>query len=200
LLGHFEFRGFVVTGATRTLDHGPDALMLTGPEYIFSGHFHKRQYNGNIVYIGNTFPTNYGDASDNQRGCAVFDVENNDVYFHDWDNAPLFFKTRLSTVLNGEMGWPEKSRVRCTLDVDLGYSDVQALREEMVKMFSLREFTIDEDAQVRKGLLTDGLELETELDMSTLDSSVRQLISEGVQASATIDPQLLISIYDGIQL
>jgi hypothetical protein len=67
-------------------------------------------------------------------------------------------------------------------------------------MFSLREFTIDEDAQVRKGLLTDGLELETELDMSTLDSSVRQLISEGVQASATIDPQLLISIYDGIQL
>jgi predicted MPP superfamily phosphohydrolase len=200
ILGHFEFRGFVVTGATRTLDHGPDALMLTGPEYIFSGHFHKRQYNGNIVYIGNTFPTNYGDASDNQRGCAVFDVENNDVYFHDWDNAPLFFKTRLSTVLNGEMGWPEKSRVRCTLDVDLGYSDVQALREEMVKMFSLREFTIDEDAQVRKGLLTDGLELETELDMSTLDSSVRQLISEGVQASATIDPQLLISIYDGIQL
>ncbi len=196
VLGHLEFRNFVVTGATRTLDHGPDPEWFTGPKYIFSGHFHKRQFNHNIVYIGNTFPTNYGDAGDAERGCAVFDVENDDVYFHNWDDAPLFFKTRLSRVLEGEMDWPPKSRVRCILDSVISYSDVQALREEMVETFNLREFSVEEDEQLRKATLSEGLELESALDMSSLDSTVRQLISEGVQASATIDPMKLVDLYE----
>ena len=117
VMGHFEFRNFVVTGDSRVMDHGPDADDFAGPTYIFSGHFHKRQANKNIIYIGNTFPTNFGDAGDPERGCAVFDVENEDVWFHNWEQAPLFFKTRLSRVLDGECSFPPRSRVRCTLDV-----------------------------------------------------------------------------------
>jgi DNA repair exonuclease SbcCD nuclease subunit len=196
VLGHFEFRNFVVTGATRVMEHGPDAELFSGPKYIFSGHFHKRQHNRNIVYIGNTFPTNYGDAGDNQRGCAVFDVENDDVYFHDWEGAPLFFKTKLTHILAGEVEWAPKSRVRCTLDMDIGYSDVQALKEEMIKTYELREFSVEEDIIARKGLLSEGLELDTELDMSSLDSTVRQLINEGVAPSPTIDPQVLVKLYE----
>lgn len=196
VLGHFEFRNFVVTGATRTLDHGPDPEFFQGPKYIFSGHFHKRQFNQNIIYIGNTFPTNYGDAGDKERGMAVFDVENDDIYFHNWDDAPLFFKTKLSRVLEGDMDWPARARVRCTLDADIGYSDVQALREEMIKSFNLREFSVEEDIALRKEMLSEGLELETELDMSSLDNTVRQLITEGVQTSATIDPQSLVKLYE----
>ena len=186
----------MIAGSTRVLDHGPDAEMFTGPKYIFSGHFHKRQFNQNIVYIGNTFPTNYGDAGDAERGMAVFDVQTDEVYFENWEDAPLFFKTKLSNVLNGEMTWPAKSRVRCTLDADIGYSDVQALREEMIKTFNLREFSVEEDQAMRKEMLSEGLELETELDTSSLDSTVRQLITEGVQASATIDPAALVRLYE----
>jgi hypothetical protein len=118
------------------------------------------------------------------------------VYFHNWDDAPLFFKTKLSRVLEGEMDWPVKSRVRCLLDADIGYSDVQALREEMINTFSLREFSVEEDTIARKGMLSEGLELETELDMSSLDNTVRQLINEGVSASPTIDPQALVRLYE----
>lgn len=196
ILGHFEFRNFVVTGATRTLDHGPDPEMFTGPKYIFSGHFHKRQHNRNVVYIGNAFPTNYGDAGDAERGCAVFDVKTEEIWFHNWDDAPLFFKTKLSRVLEGEGEWPPKSRVRCLLDADIGYSDVQALREEMIKTFELREFSVEEDIQARKEMLSEGLELETELDMSSLDNTVRQLINEGVSSSPTIDPNILVKLYE----
>jgi DNA repair exonuclease SbcCD nuclease subunit len=196
VMGHFEFRNFVVAGSTRTLDHGPDAEMFTGPRYIFSGHFHKRQFNQNIVYIGNTFPTNYGDAGDDERGMAVFDIENDEVFFHNWADAPLFFKTKLSRVLDGEGEWPPKSRVRCLLDADIGYSDVQGLREEMIKTFSLREFSVEEDVQARKEMLSEGLELETELDMTSLDNTVRQLINEGVSPSPTIDPQALVRLYE----
>lgn len=198
VLGHFEFRNFVVTGATRTLEHGPDASLFKGPKYIFSGHFHKRQHNKNIVYIGNTFPTNYGDVEDSARGCAVLDIKTDEVYFHDWEKAPLFFKTKLSRVLEGDIGWPDNSRIRCLLDVDIGYTDVQALRDEMMDTYNLREFCVEEDVQARSDALTGGLDFETELDVSSLDSTVRQLINEGVAASATIDPKLLVSIYENL--
>ncbi len=196
ILGHFEFRNFVVTGDTRLMEHGPDASDFEGPEYIFSGHFHKRQANKNIVYIGNPFPTNFGDAGDKARGCCIFDVEKNDVYFHDWDDAPLFFKTRLSRVIGGECDFPKKARVRCILDMDIGYSDVQALRDEMIKGMALREFSVEEDLAARKELIAEGLDIEGDLDLSSLDNTVRQLITEGVAPSNTIDPQVLIHLYE----
>ena len=196
VLGHFEFRGYVITGADRVMDHGPDADDFKGPKYIFSGHFHKRQFNKNIIYIGNTFPTNYGDAGDKERGMAVFDVENDDVYFHNWEQAPLFFKTRLTRVLGGEDTFPARARVRCTLDMDIGYSEVQQLRDEMIKGMGLREFSVEEDIIARKEMIAEGLEIEGDLDLSSLDNTVRQLISEGVKTTATIDPQVLIKLYE----
>jgi DNA repair exonuclease SbcCD nuclease subunit len=196
VMGHFEFRDFVVTGADRKMEHGPDASDFSGPEYIFSGHFHKRQTNKNIIYIGNTFPTNFGDAGDKERGCAIFDIENKDVYFHDWEEAPLFFKTRLSRVLDGDCAFPPRSRVRCLLDMDIGYSDVQALREEMLTGLQLREFSVEEDILARKELLSEGLELEGEIDLTSLDNTVRKLIYEGVAPSPTIDPATLIKLYE----
>ena len=197
VMGHFEFRNFVVTGADRRMEHGPDPDDFLGPDHIFSGHFHKRQAHKNIVYIGNTFPTNFGDAGDKERGCCVFDVDRGEVYFHDWENAPLFFKTRLSRVLDGsEAYFPPKSRVRCVLDVDIGYSDVQALREEMLKLLELREFSVEEDIALRKEQLSEGLELEGDIDLTSLDNTVRKLIHEGVQSSATINPTELVKLYE----
>lgn len=196
VLGHFEFRNFVVTGDSRVMDHGPDAEDFAGPDYIFSGHFHKRQANKNIIYIGNPFPTNFGDAGDAARGCCIFDIEKDDVYFHDWDQAPLFFKTRLSRVIGGEADFPAKARVRCVLDMDIGYSDVQALRDEMIKGLGLREFSVEEDMAARKELIAEGLEIEGDLDLSSLDNTVRQLITEGVAPSNTIDPSVLIRLYE----
>ena len=197
VLGHFEFRNFVVTGADRRMEHGPDASNFSGPKYIFSGHFHKRQANKNIIYIGNTFPTNFGDAGDKERGCCVFDVESEDVWFHNWEQAPLFFKTKLSRVLDGETDFPPRSRVRCTLDVDIGYSEVQALRDEMIKELGLREFSVEEDILFRKEQLSEGLEMtDNEIDLTSLDNTVRKLINEGVQKSGTIDPAVLVKLYE----
>ena len=79
--------------------------------------------------------------------------------------------------------------------MDIGYSDVQALRDELIKSQNLREFSVEEDLAARKELISEGLEIEGDLDLSSLDNTVRQLITEGVQTSATIDPQALIELY-----
>lgn len=199
VFGHFEFRNFIVTGSDRTIEHGPDPAQFKNPKYIFSGHFHKRQVKNNIIYIGNTFPTNYGDAGDSERGAAVFEVSTQDVWFHNWDKAPLFFKTRLTRVLNGEMDWPENARVRCLLDADIGYTEVQALRQEMLDTFKLREFSVEEDLQARKEAISEGLEIEGDVDMTSLNDTVRNLINEGVAPSPTIDPAQLVKIYEELR-
>jgi hypothetical protein len=66
----------------------------------------------------------------------------------------------------------------------------------MIKTFELREFSVEEDVLARKEMLSEGLELETELDTSSLDNTVRQLIIEGVSPSPTIDPAALIRLYE----
>ena len=42
-------------------------------EYVFSGHFHKRQVKGCINYIGNALPHNYADAWDDERGMMILE-------------------------------------------------------------------------------------------------------------------------------
>lgn len=200
VLGHFEFRNFVVTGHDRTLDHGPDASLFTGPKYLLSGHFHKRQVSKNIVYIGNTFPTSFGDAWDSERGAAFLDTASEELCFFNYDNAPLFYKTRLTDVLAGNVNFKPRARVRCLLDADIPYSDVQALREEMMESFELREFSVEEDIASKKDALSSGLEIEGDLDLSSLDGTVRQLITEGVSPTATIDPEYLACLYEELKV
>src|SRR5574339_222903 len=122
--GHFEFRNFVITGTDRKMEHGPDHTQFTGPTYIFSGHFHKRQANGNVIYLGNTFPMDYGDAWDDARGLCILDTATDDVSFIDWGDCPKYRKVKLSDVLNDPtLVFPPKCRVRCLIDIDISYSD-----------------------------------------------------------------------------
>lgn len=196
VIGHFEFRNFVVTGADKVLDHGPDAKQFTGPRYILSGHFHKRQFSNNVVYIGNTFPTNYGDAGDCERGAAMLDTETEDIDFYNYPKCPLFYKTKLSHVLSAEnIDFKPNSRVKCLLDIDVGYTDVQTLKAEMVEAYQLREFVVEQDSIAQKESITEGLETETD-SLDQLDNTVRHLIKDGVAPTATIDPNILVELFD----
>ena len=62
---------------------------MTGPEYVFSGHFHKRQYKNNIHYIGNAFPHNYADAGDWERG-AMFLTWGEEPSYVNWPDCPKY--------------------------------------------------------------------------------------------------------------
>ena len=194
-MGHFEFRNFIVTGSDRRIEHGPDHKLFSAPTYIFSGHFHKRQAHDNVIYIGNTFPMDYGDAWDDARGMAVLDVRNDDVDFIDWEQCPRYRKIKLSDVIAGQItSFPDKCRVRCTIDMEIGYSDAQQLKEEMVKQLGLREFSLEENLYEKKEAIA-GEELIGDFDLSSLNEAVVQMLKTGVSGTATIDPERLINIY-----
>ena len=50
MFGHFELPYFKMNAMIEMPDHGGiTAAMLDKPEYVFTGHFHKRQYDKNIM-------------------------------------------------------------------------------------------------------------------------------------------------------
>ena len=195
--GHFEFKGFVLTGVNTKMEHGPDHTGFNKPEFIFSGHYHKRQITDNVIYIGNCFPTNYGDVGDSARGVCILDTRNDDVKFVDWPKCPMYFRVNLSTLIEGDWTPVENSRITCTKDVEISYTEVQALKEEFIKAFSLREFKIDEKAQERKDAIAgEGQELDIDaLDSTGLDDTIQKLITSGVQKTTSIDPVKLAEEY-----
>jgi DNA repair exonuclease SbcCD nuclease subunit len=193
-LGHFEFRNFLVTGSDRIMEHGPEHTLFKDPKYIFSGHFHKRQVRDNVIYIGNTFPMDYGDAGDDERGCCFLNTADDNVWFVNWDEAPSFRKIKLSKVLEGNSDFPPKCRVRCTIDTEILYSEAQALREEMVSNLGLREFSLEENLFERQEAIAGDDSIES-FELSSLNDAVVKLLQTGVTGTSTIDPERLINIY-----
>ena len=196
VFGHFEFKNFVVTGSDRMMEHGPDHKVFKGPTYIFSGHYHKRQANDNIIYIGNTFPTNFGDAWDENRGMAILDTKTEDVDFINWEDCPTFRKVKLSDVLNDStLQFPPKCRVQCIIDTDITYSDAQSFKDEMLKAGNFREFSLEEDSVDKKNAIH-GEETIDDLDLSLLNDAVITMLKTGVTRTVTIEPDILVEIYE----
>lgn len=195
--GHFEFRGFVVTGHNITMTSGPDPNQYTKPKRIFSGHFHKRQTTGNVTYVGNIFPTNFSDAGDNERGMMVYDHKKDKVSFIDWDDCPKYTKTKLTAILDGKVKIHPNSRVKCVVDVPISFQESTSLRQKMITDHNLREFSMEESREKDEALSDTETEVNVETDDSTeigtVDEMVIQMLSE--ISSELIDNQLLIEQY-----
>jgi len=141
-LGHFEFKGFVITGHNIKMDRGPDIENFGAPTRIFSGHYHKRQTTRNVTYMGNAFPMDFSDANDTARGCMVYDYAKDEVEFHDWAGSPKYIDTTLSEIIDEKIVIPEGAKVRCTSDVQLEYGDEERIRDGLIEDLKLRNFKI----------------------------------------------------------
>jgi DNA repair exonuclease SbcCD nuclease subunit len=195
--GHFGFRNFVVTGSDRRMEHGPGHEQFSRAKRIFSGHFHKRQANDNIVYIGNTFPMDYGDAWDDARGMATLNIETGEVDFIDWVDCPKYRRIRMSEVLqDAEMTFPSKCRVRCLMDVPLSYSDAQELKNALTSTYELREFVLEEDGSALKAAL-EGADIES-FENQSIDDTVIQLLQTGLSTTKSIKSDQLVRIYESL--
>jgi DNA repair exonuclease SbcCD nuclease subunit len=191
-LGHFEFKGFIVTGSFNKMEHGPDHTLFKDQNLIISGHFHKRQIRDNVIYIGNTFPMDFGDAGDLDRGMAILDVEKTNINFINWENCPGYFKTSLKKIINGEWVPRKNSRIRCTLDLDITYNEAQILKEEFLKTYNLREFIIEENIEEKKEALEGDNNID--INISNIDEMVETLLTK-VTDTTTISSNTLIEIY-----
>lgn len=204
VFGHFEFQGFVVTGKHAIMEHGPDHKLFNAPKRIFSGHFHKRQTKGNVTFIGNTFCTNYGDVHDVERGVSIYELNSDRLTFENYPYNPMFFYVNLSELLDNEqLTFPADSRVKCFIDVPVEYSEIQNLKSEMMDMFNLREFTL-EDVYSSKEMLTqeqDGVSLVTTTDVPVeYDQAIPHILETNlVVVNSSIRKDVLVDLFEQLR-
>ncbi len=192
IFGHFELPLFYMNAMVQMPDHGEIQLdHFQHFELGFSGHFHKRQRRGNMVYIGNAFPHNYADAWDDDRGMMILEWGKDPVY-HSWPNQPTFRTVKLSQLIDeaGSIIKP-KMHLRVNLDIDISYEEASFIKEKFLGDYDIRELTlIPEKKEV---------EINTEIDVQAFES-VDQIVSNQLVSieSDTYDAKTLLAIYNSL--
>ena len=191
LFGHFELPSFYMNAMVQMPDNGElQAEHFKNQEYVFSGHFHKRQKQGKIHYLGNAFPHNYADAWDDKRGMMILDKENNakPVYL-DWNDCPKYRTIKLSQLID-EKDKLIKSKMyfRVTLDLPISYEEASFIKETFINDYDCREITLIPQKHIE--------EVNSDLDIAKFES-VDEIVSKEILAidSDQFNKKLLLDIY-----
>lgn len=197
--GHFEFKGFMVTGNGVEMPTGPEHQLFSGPDYIVSGHFHKRQAKDQVVYIGNAFPMDFGDAGDFGRGMMTYDHATKEMLFHDWPECPKYIKTSLTSILDKTVKLYPDSRVKCLVDVPITFEESTALKQSFTEKHKLREFTLEESPEIRAALSDTKAPIDWEENkLASIDELVEQMLRE--ISSEHINNETLVGLYKDLKI
>ena len=195
LFGHFELPSFYMNAMVQMPDHGElRSEHFKNQEYVFSGHFHKRQKQGKIHYIGNAFPHNYADAWDDERGMMILDRENNaEPLYIDWSECPKYRTVKLSKLIDEKDTFiKSKMYLRVNLDIDISYEEASFIKETFMEQYNCREITLIPQKHLE--------EITTDLDIEQFES-VDQIVSNEILAidSDNFNKSVLLEIYNGLE-
>lgn len=158
MFGHFELPGYMMNAMVEMPDHGEVRREdFNNFDHVFTGHFHKRQTKKNITYIGNCFPHNYADASDDERGVMILEW-GKEPEFHAWPEQPVYRVYNLSAVLDRPDDLLKVNmHARINLDIDISYEEASFIKETFMTSHRLREIklipqsSVDLDSMVAQG-------------------------------------------------
>ncbi len=143
VFGHFELPYFKMNAMIDMPDIGGiKTEHFANCGKVFSGHFHKRQYDKNVTYIGNAFPHNYADAWDDERGMMILEWGGEPKYIN-WPDMPRYRTIKISELLaDPDKVLKPKMYVRVTLDIKVSYEEANFIRETFIDKYQLRELQL----------------------------------------------------------
>ena len=193
VFGHFELPKFFMNAMVQMPDHGElRAEDFNGPDYIFSGHFHKRQENNRVIYIGNAFPHNFSDTGDDKRGMMTLDW-GGEPNFIDWPNCPKYRTVKLSDLIdNAPTIMKSKMHIKVNLDIDISYEEANFIKETFIRDYDIREISLIQDKTNMDGTIEDNPDATFE--------SVDQIVTEQLINidSDQFDRATLLEIYNSL--
>ncbi len=195
IFGHFELPLFYMNAMVQMPDHGElQATHFKHQDYVFSGHFHKRQSQNKIHYIGNAFPHNYADSWDDARGMMILEWDKEPQYI-DWPDCPKYRTVKLSRLLDEKDSiMKSKMYLRVTLDIDITFEEANFIKETFMKEFDIRELSLITEKDNLEGLIEDTTDAKFE--------SVDQIVAEQIVAleTGTYNTNTLLAIYNGLHV
>lgn len=193
VFGHFELPLFYMNAMVQMPDHGElRAEDFTGPEYVFSGHFHKRQQKGNVIYIGNAFPHNFADVDDDDRGMMILEWGGKPEY-RAWSDAPKYRSLKLSELIdNKDKIMKSKMHIKVNLDIDISFEEANFIKETFMRDYDVREISLIQDKTNLEGSFEDNPDTKFE--------SVDKIVAEQLVNidSEQFDPKTLLDIYHNL--
>jgi hypothetical protein len=159
---------------------------------VFSGHFHKRQNQGKIWYIGNAFPHNFADAWDDERGMMTLEW-GGEPEFVNWDNAPKYRTVKLSDLIDRKDDiMKSKMYLKVNLDIDISYEEANFIKETFVADYDIREISLIQDKTNLEGTVEDNPDAKFE--------SIDQIVSQELfnVESEQFDRNTLLAIYNNL--
>ena len=192
VFGHFELPSFYMNAMVQMPDHGElKAEDFKHQSYVFSGHFHKRQQQGVIHYIGNAFPHNYADAWDDNRGMMILDRENDkEPEYINWTDCPKYRTIKLSQLIDEQETLIKPNMyLRVNLDLPISFEEASFVKETFINQYGCREISLIPQKQLE--------ELTTELDIRQFES-VDQIVAGEIAAidSDNFNKKTLMDIYN----
>jgi DNA repair exonuclease SbcCD nuclease subunit len=193
MFGHFELPNFYMNAMIQMPDHGEiKNEHFGGIEHVFSGHFHKRQTQGNITYTGNAFPHNYADAGDDDRGLMILDWSG-EKEFISWPDQPSYRVFDLSQIIDhADTILRPNMHVRVNLDIEISYEEANFIKDTFVGTHKLREITLLPKKNEHSNQDTTAVRIEFK--------SVDQIVTNQITAidSNQFDKKLLLDIYQNL--
>jgi hypothetical protein len=161
-------------------------------EYVFSGHFHKRQNKNNIWYIGNAFPHNFSDSWDDERGMMILEWGGKPKFLN-WDNCPKFRNVSLSTLIQDKDTLIKpKMHLKVNLDIDINFEEANFIKETFITDYNIREISlIQENRSIEKDDVGQNQNYFEGVD-NIITNSILSVESEN------FDKKLLLEIYNNL--
>jgi len=192
MFGHFELPKFKMNAQVEMPDHGQlQAEDFQHQDYIFSGHFHKRQQKGIIHYVGNPFGHNYADVWDFDRGAMFLEWGGKPEYVN-WEEGPRYISMDLSELLKDPDQYLNgHTYAKIELDVDISYEEANFLRETFFDHYDIRELKL-----LPKHESPESDTLIGDIKFETVDQIVVDCIQTMDSSAYSVDK--LTKIYDDI--
>ena len=193
MFGHFELPLFYMNAMVQMPDHGElQAEHFKHQEYVFSGHFHKRQNRGKVWYIGNAFPHNFSDTWDDDRGMMILEWGGKPEFVN-WPDCPKFRTIKLSELIDKkDTVMKSKMYFKVNLDIDITFEEANFIKETFINDYDIREISLIQDKPTLDSVVDD--------DPDTKFESVDKIVSESLVMveSDQFDKKLLLDLYNNL--
>jgi hypothetical protein len=189
IFGHLELPSFYMNAMVQMPDHGQlQSGHFVNQEYVFSGHFHKRQTGRNITYMGNAFPHNYADAGDDERGMMILSWGGVPEY-RSWPDQPVYRTYKLSQIISNpeKLLW-DKMHCRVTIDIPISFEEANFIKEQFIPEYNLRELML-----IPEKVAVDSTSVPIDINFESVDTIVMNQIA--AIESDSFDKGLLLEIY-----
>jgi len=200
IFGHFEIESFKMN-TFKVCEEGVKVKdLLKKSSLVISGHFHTRhekQYGaGTILYVGNPFQMDFGDAG-NQKGYHILDLDTLEYEFFENNVSPCYEKITLSELVEeGDITPIIKNKisnniVKLKVDKNISQDDMDILTSAFNKL-QPEQFSVDYDINFNR-ILDNREDIE---DLSGVD--IEQAIEEFIGTMDLDDSKTIIEYTLGL--